>query len=194
MALTDVQICNLAIDSLKGQRIVALGESTANGTRFAQWYAQDRDELLSRYPWTFAIKRASLAAHATAPAYEYDLAFPVPGDCLSPWTLEDWRYADAKSPLENHHGLRCILSNLGAPLRLRYIAQITNTGLFHPLFVKALVKLLAYDTCFAITGSMGAREQIMGEFREILSAAMESDAIAGGDAEFLTDDWLSARV
>lgn len=190
MAIAEVDIANLALISLKSDRINSIDESTIKAQKVALQYRTCRDELLSRYPWTFALARASLPAVDTAPAFEWTYAYNLPADCLSPWKVNDWQFPSTLYAVEGGQ----ILTDIAAPVLLRYIRSTTTTAQFHPLFTRALVKLLAHELCYDLTGSAQLREQIRAEFKDVLDDAFMLNAIASGTPEeIVADDWLIAR-
>lgn len=72
MALIDLDICNLAIDRVAGDRIDALGEDTPLGVFCADNYPHKRDYVMGKYRWTFAnrvrpLALKEIAAGETAP-------------------------------------------------------------------------------------------------------------------------------
>src|SRR4051812_44976933 len=107
MATSDVSICNLALQKLGATRIAALTDNSRNARAVAACYEQMRDRELRANPWNFAKARAQLAAAGTAPAFDYNNAFPLPTDFLRlilPQQVGlDWR-------MESQDNQRVILS------------------------------------------------------------------------------------
>ena len=150
-----------------------------------QMYDQVRDELLSSFPWNFAIKRVLLAKSATAPAWGYTNQYPVPADFLallgidgSPnYTIEDGN----------------ILTNEGAPLKIRYIRRIEDAGSFTPTFAEALSCELAVESVERISGS-NTKKQILAQQRDAaIKKAYANDSIQNPPQELVQSDWISAR-
>lgn len=83
MPRTALDVCNLAIDRIGGERIDGINEDTPAGSYCAVEYPQCRDWLLSKYRWVFAAGIKPLDRQATTPddcprAY----AFNPPGDLV----------------------------------------------------------------------------------------------------------------
>ena len=57
---SEIQICNLAISWLGGQRITSFGDETAEAILCYANYELARDAVLERIEWSFAIKRVIL--------------------------------------------------------------------------------------------------------------------------------------
>ena len=64
-----VDICNRAITFLGSERITSLDDDTKEGRACKAIHEQTRDNVLRAHPWSFAMKRAALAATTTAPAW-----------------------------------------------------------------------------------------------------------------------------
>lgn len=67
MALTPLDICNLAIDKISGDRIESLGEESPLGVFCADNYPHKRGVILGSYRWTFANRVALLSPVAPEP-------------------------------------------------------------------------------------------------------------------------------
>lgn len=100
MAFTDLDICNLAIDRVSGDRIDALDEESPLGGFCRVNYPHKREFILSKYRWTFAnavalLSRLDPAANPNEPrplAHKY----AKPGDLVG--AVHDWR--DQPDPLK----------------------------------------------------------------------------------------------
>jgi hypothetical protein len=190
MAVSEVAICNLALQKLGAARIVSLTQDDPNARDCNVAYGPARNRLLRRYGWNFAKSRAALTASGTTPAFDYDYAFPVPTDflrlILPPDASIDW-------VVERIDGRRAILSNDAGPIYIRYVALVTDPTEFDPLFDDALACALAYQTCEKITQSNTKRADIASEFKEAIRVARQMNAFETLPAEAGEDSWLSAR-
>ena len=196
--MSDVGIVNLALTKLGAKTINALTDDTENARVANAIFEQVRDAELAAYPWNFAIRRDSLAASATTPAFEYDLQYPVPSDFLRLYALYDY---PVQFPTEDpffaiesdaNDGL-CILTNQTAPLYIRYIAKITDSSKFDPLFVQALACSIALTLCDRLTQHQGKKEQIAGEYQNWLAKARRVDAIQNPPIPYPESTWLLSR-
>ena len=109
---------------------------------------------LRRHAWSFAMDRTTLAADSTPPKFDYSNAFVLPGDYLRLVVLNDlWidtsirEAAQEDLPIYTIEGKR-ILANLDAPLRIRYVTDVTNApdtwdALFCEVFALALARAAA---------------------------------------------------
>lgn len=190
MATSVVSICNKALQALGAARITSLAEDSSNARNCNLCYEDIRDEELRAHVWNFAKKRATLAADATEPDFDYLYAFPLPTDCLRllPPARRglDWR-------IENHQGRPAILTNDGNSLEINYIARITDPTVFDPLFVKALAMSMASHMCEDITQSNSKKAEAKMERRDALRDARRTNAMENISEEPAEDPWLTAR-
>jgi hypothetical protein len=200
MATSEVDIANAALIKLGADLISDLTENNVRARTMSARYASVRDAELRRRRWKFSITRASLAALSAAPASDYDRQFQLPndylrliegGDIADAADLTDYR-AGAGSALYSIEGGR-ILTNLGAPLNIRYIAKITNVALFDSAFAEALASRLAYECCERLTQSDAKRELALADYRIALSEARRANAIEAPAQSVADDSWVAAR-
>lgn len=135
---------------------------------------QARDAALVLHPWNFAQRRASLPALAAAPGSEWERQYQVPANCLrvlrvvsdnphEPWARE----GDA------------IMCNLPAPVAIRYIARVTDSGAWSPGFTDLVATMLAERLAVALTASQSARDGLVRLREHALRIARQSDAAEG---------------
>jgi hypothetical protein len=164
-------------------------------------YQPVRDAELHRRRWKFSIARAALPALSTAPisGYAYQYQLPVDylrlvegGDIVATADLTDYRGGDGAA-LYSIEGLK-LLTHLGAPLDIRYIAKITDVGLFNPSFAEALASRLAYEGCERITQSDSKRQLAMNDYKLAIHEATRANAIEAPPQSMADDSWLVSRL
>jgi len=147
---SEVEIANRALQLLGASFIVDLADKSNSAIQMNKVFNPIRLWLLRIHIWSFAIKRASLPADATPPAFGRNNAFLLPAD----WIRTAPRY-----PEENREDVdweiegRKILTNDSGPLEIRYGADITDTNLMDPLFREALSAKMAEQAAEALTQS-----------------------------------------
>lgn len=190
MATSNVSIANLALQKLGAANIVALNNTPGNAADMNACFESIRDDEQRKYRWKFCIKRAVLGPHSTAPLFSYTRAFPLPSDYLNilkPARLGlDWH-------IENHEGQICILTNDGLSLQIRYIARITDPGLFDPSFVQMFACKLAWQCCERITQSNSKRTAMMEEYELHRREARKMNAFEMPIQPQPVDEWLTGR-
>lgn len=190
---SDVGICNKALLALGARTLLSLSDDSTEGRLANRTYPDIRDDFLQAHPWNFAIKRASLAASATAPAWEFTNAYPVPIDSLR--ILEIETLSDHEWRVENTADGTVIVTDHDAPINIRYIARITNADLMPPSFREALSSVLAAEWAQALTGDAD-KVQLM-DLRRIRKVA-EARALDGQEQStheaFEAFTWTGSRV
>lgn len=186
MAISDVAICNLALDRLGADRIASLVEDTVEARACNAAYTHIRDAELRRRAWGFATKRVVLAPDTETPAFDYNYQFTKPSDCLRilpPNTRAlDWRFEGNK-----------ILTNDGNTLNLRYIARIEDPAKFDSLFVDALAARLAWHMAEVLTQSNSKKDAALRDYRLLISEARQINAFEQISDEPPIDEWVAAR-
>ena len=190
MAGSDVEICNRALDLLGAQRINDLNEANVSARACLANFVPTRDAVLRDYPWNDAMARAVLAADVTPPAWGFLYAYNLPVDCLRVVTIDgELRYAGTWR-IEG----RQLLTDMGAPVRIRYIRRLTDPGMIGPLLADAIAARLAAHIAFAITNSTTQAQQMQALADQMIRRARQVDALEQSQDEQVTaDDWTNAR-
>lgn len=160
---SQVEICNRALTKLGASRITSLSDANKGARAMsALWDTVRRAELRKR-PWSFALRRASLASLSTAPTWGFALAYQLPSDFLRLTQVSDiylipgmTDYREGDDSAYAIEGSQ-LLTDFSAPLKIRYIADVTDTGFFDALFVEVMASKLAYEACYDITQSNQGR-------------------------------------
>lgn len=188
MALSNVAIANRALQKLGAKRIESLTQDAPNARSMNAVFTQVRDAELRRYDWSFAIKRASIAADGDGPEWGDWNRFSLPNDFLR-LVLDDETGIAVDWKIE---GL-FVLSADSAPLNIRYIARIDDPNYYDSLFVAMLAGRLALETCHEITQSTTKKESIKSDYDFDLNEAKRMGAFEKPAQEFTEDSWLLAR-
>lgn len=201
-AASDIGIANRALQKLgSATTLTSFNDPNTAGRAMNVAYVPVRDAELRRRRWKFSITRASLAALSTPPLNGiYSAQFQLPANCLRVLEVGDyWPGADTsdyrnRSVAEFTIEGGLILTNIAAPLSLRYIQQITNPGLFDSAFAEAFAARLAWETCEAITQSSDKRKLAIQEYKQAIQEATQANALESAP-EFKADDsWMMARI
>ncbi len=160
--LSSTQIASAAL-VLLGQNPIAdiTDTSVPNAVKANAQYDLQRQALLREYDWNFARGREQLQPSATNPAFGWQFAFPVPADFLRalvvnknlwPWKLE------GNTILTNGcgggtnppSGPDFQTETVTVVCNLVYVRDITQTGLFDPIFTNLLSIRLAAVLAYPI--------------------------------------------
>ncbi len=189
-----VSIANRALTKLGEDRILLLSDDTRPARTLNSMFDDVRDAELRRYRWKFALKRDALIALAAAPAHGYSYQYPLPADFLSLVQVGDRyvRASDKQTAAWSVEG-RKILTNLPAPLKVRYVSRVEDPTLFDPLFVEVLACKLAYEACETLTQSGSKLDAASKAYTFALNEAVRQDAIENPPDELPDGSWLDAR-
>lgn len=181
---SEVDIANLALARLGDNATVASldpPEGSVQAEHCARFYPLARDALLEMHAWKFATRRVLLAKLAV-PSWNWSFAYAEPADVLKLLGVFPAKAAndDETQPYEAESattGASIILTNQ-EDASLRFIARVTDTTRFPPLFVDALAWLLAsYLAGPILKGDAGAAmaKACLQSFMLVFSNAKVSD-------------------
>lgn len=192
--MNTTEIANYALSKLGEEPILLLTDNTKPARLMNRLFTQVRDAELRRCRWKFSLKRASLSALVEVPDWGYSTKYPLPADFLALVQVNDiyirpLTKQQAPWSVEEGH----ILTDLPAPLKIRYVYRVTNPGLFDPLFTEVLACKLAMEAGETLTQSESKRARAADEFKFALSEAKRQDAIENPPDEFPWGSWLTSR-
>lgn len=178
---TEVDICNIALSFL-GDRAnvtsISPPEGSAQADHCARFYPIALNELLQRFPWTFATVRASLATLASKPdsvAYAYAL----PSNCLRLLSVYGTKEIEVGSwTIERAQGTLMLVTE--EPVEyVCFLSSQVPASQFSPAFVEALAHLLAAKLSGAImpgTTGMDVMGKQLQAYEMYSNRAMALDA------------------
>jgi len=192
---SQIQVVNAALRMIGTRRITALDQGSVEAVEAEDAWDRVRDATLRGHPWNFAMKRASLAAHADAPAWGFTTAYPIPSDCLRVWAVKDISWRDWK--VERHgtdpDEVTAILANTTGALYISYVQRVEDLSHWDSLAIRVLECDLALELAKKITDSNPDVESIYQRRREALREAKVADAVENPPADTGYDDWVYAR-
>jgi hypothetical protein len=181
-----VQIANLALVTLgDDEALVELNSDTRAGRTILAVFEPLRDAVLRAHPWNFAMTRASLPALVAPPPFGFAFAYQLPADWM--------RFVDPDEyqPYSIESGL--LLTDAEAPLNIRYIRRVTDTGLFDALFVQALATKIAAQVAQRLTGSAQIKANAEAAHMAAMAEAKKVDGQENPPEDYPEDDWVTAR-
>jgi hypothetical protein len=188
-----VSIANRALTKLGEDRILLLTDDNKRARTINQMFDDVLDAELRRYRWTFAITRDSLPALADAPAWGYSYKYPLPSDYLALIQVNDIYVRAGNSSALWSVEAGNILTNIEAPLKIRYIQRVTNPGLFDPMFSEALACKLAMEACETLTQSETKFSRMAEQYKATVLDAQRQASIENPPDELPQGSWLDAR-
>ncbi len=144
-----IDICNIALAHLGDEAEVASivpPDGSIQSKHCGRFYPIARDRLLEMHPWSFAIKRATLASVTAPDGWSYAYAMPAKVirslAVLPAGALDDSQSDEFVQEADDTGAVRIYTNTLNATLR--HIAQVEDTTKFTPGFVNTLGRLMAH--------------------------------------------------
>lgn len=197
---SQIEIVNLALIKLGAIKITSMDDDVKEARTMSAAWGIVRDSLLRTYNWRFAIARASLAALVDTPTWGYDYQYQLPADYLRLVQVNDY-FVDINSPLylgdtNELYMLESgkILTNLSAPLKVRYIRRVEDTNDFDPCFANLLATSLAAQCCNDISDSGSLKQSLMDEMKLLQRQALKANAIETASQALPDTSFITARL
>lgn len=195
-----IQVANRALTKLGSARITSIDDDVKAARSIKSCFEDLRDDELRAHRWSFALKRTSLAALSTAPAFGFQYQYQLPADFLRidmvndeyPATVMD-NYIGSENPdwvLEG--GL--LLTDIDAPLPVRYIGQITDPNAWDANFREALASRIAMEICEDLTQSDTKKQGAKEDYKRAILQAIRTNSIERLPSQPPDDQWVIGRI
>jgi len=183
-----VDIVNLSLGKLGDSATVTSidpPEGSAQAEQAKRFYPIARDTLLELHPWNFATKRISLAETSDVAPDAWHFAYAIPSNyirALSIYPEQSTSEADQQPFIieTNEAGQLILFTNI-ENATLKYIALITDTTKYTPLFINTLSYLLAsFLAGPLIKGDTGLKiaDAMYNKAMQMMNVAAGKDAAA----------------
>ena len=194
-----VDISNAALNTLGASNIISLTEDSKAARIINQRYDTVRDAVFRSHNWNSLIRRADLAKLSDAPTFGYTNQFSLPGDCIRVLEFSNGTLA---YPQDN------IFSNTGGPVyviegrnlltdeavaKIKYISRVTYPNEYDTLLLDTISARLAYEICYAITGSNSMIATTKALYDDKVKEARFVDATEGAAEKFEASDLIESR-
>lgn len=195
-----IQVANRALTKLGSARITSLDDDVKAARSISSCFDDLRDEELRAHRWSFSLKRTSLAALVDAPPFGWELQYQVPDDFLKLDMVNDEFPAVV---LDNYVGTETldyvlegnrILTDIAAPLKLRYVARIEDPNLWDVSFREVLACRIAAEICEELTQSNQKRQLAWEEYSQALVRAVKANAIERQPTVLADEIWVIGRL
>lgn len=185
-----VQICNLALIRLGVGTITSLSDNTDAANLCNILYDDIRDEVLSEGPWSVTVTRKELNKTTNTPSfgYTYEFQLPTSPKCLKVLEINEEVPGTYDYRIEGDK----LLANIST-MRIKYIGQITDTGLYSPWLKRALVSRLAAELAYNLTGSSRVAELMMAKYERDLATGLSNDTQQGSADDMPSSDLIEVR-
>jgi len=217
MAVSVINICNLALSRIGAPSIAAITENTRPARECNRLYETVRDTVLSEFPWNFARKQEALAALSGEEVTGWDYAYAYPTDCLTalqiynPLTNQTYTdgeyvaYQLVESAVKikadrikfeigtnSTKDTRLILTDQ-EDAELIYTARITDPNMFSSAFIDALSWRLAADLAIPLKGKASLQQQMLAMYVRKLGYAQQVNANEGFEPPSGVSGYVTAR-
>ncbi|SDV49192.1 hypothetical protein [Chitinasiproducens palmae] len=193
---SQIEIANRALTKLGEARITTLDEdSKAAETLFSMYDIVLESELRANV-WNFAKTRARLPALSIDPVFGFSQQFQLPADFLRLIQVGEFNAYPATRDTRGLYSLegRALLTDLPAPLAVRYIRRMTDATQYDSLFVEVLACRLAWECAMPITQVVSNKQTAMQEYQLAVRAAIRANAIERPSQAIADDTWMEAHV
>ena len=148
---TDISICSDALTLLGASTISSFSEGTPAATACSRLYPDLRDTVISRYPWSWSMRKVKLARLATAPLNEWKYAYQLPGSILTGVQAVFDSGSDSARPINS--GWEIYADQVFTNLETVYIdyQQTVSEADMPPYFVRLLRTAMAAELSIIIT-------------------------------------------
>lgn len=188
---SQTEIINRAIYKLKDARISGPDDTGSTAIIMTEVFSTVRDATLREHPWNFAVHRASLAAGAATPEFDWAYQYALPN---SPYCLRLLQVGPKDEPIGHEVEGRKILTDGGAPLKIRFIKRVTDPDEFDASFVEALAARLAHETAGSIADTSQIQiDKLWDRYQDLLPVARSMDALEGTPRAFFRSKLLASR-
>lgn len=186
-----VDIFNLAIIILGGKPISSTVQNDRAAIAINTVYDMLRlAELRKKPAWNFSVKMAQLAASSDTPLFDRAYSYPLPGDFVAMANnFPESDYNDLDWIVQGGQ----IYTNYQAPLNIRYVSNVTDTGVMDPQFIMALAAKIASATADAITQSNSKIQMANAAYKEAIAEARKANAFDNVPRDFALDTWWTVR-
>lgn len=195
--ISPVVIANMALANISDKSsIESLDERGTQAAQCKLWYDFSLRQCLEAYDWSFARKRAALAAAGDDPPDQWSFRYQIPADCVAPRRIWNPGGDDCDAvPFEietDSTDTATILTDMETA-QLVYTKYITNAAVFKPVFVELLARCLASHIAFPLTGKREIAKDQADTYRTLLRSAPSYDANEQVKKPPRDADWIRGR-
>lgn len=196
---TQLLIANWALTLIGEKRLSSLSDDSQNAELITDLWDAVRDATIAQAAWHDFIERTSIAVDSAEPAWGFNYQYTLPGNVVRPLqigpyyvglNLSDNRNADeADYRIEQ----RKILTNLGAPLDVKWLINSVDVGLWQPCFAKLMAADLAENINPRVTENETIAQRLSFWRTRAWAEAGTANAIEDPPDHPADDAWMAAH-
>lgn len=195
------QLANRTLQKMGAQsRLTSIDDSVKTARVLKESYDQVRRRELRANVWNFAKIRVALPNESATPQFGFTKSYVLPPDCLRVLQVGEIRIdlasIDYRSGLEKQFSIENgrILTDLPSPLRVVYIADVTDTSKFDACFDDVLCSRWALETVESIAQSTTKKESLKDDYRRSIYEARTANAIENPPEAIASSSWELCRL
>jgi len=176
-------VCNDALTELGAIPLVSFNDDeTTLGQMCRTMFPLARDMALEMHPWNFAGFQAPLTRSPDTPSLRWAYMYPLPTGPRPPYCIKvrgTDAGAGARFAIGNDvHNGRVLYSDWDA-VSIEYTARVEDLGVWSPLALQVLVKVMAAKLAKSITGQNSTEDAKLQQAFLLLPEAQRSDGREG---------------
>ncbi len=189
--VADVDICNLALQHVKGTRITSLGQGSDSANACLAIYETRRDDLMSMVLWKFAMAYFKCPRLAEEPLVGFKYAYRLPTDFIRLANV----YTDERA-LRNTNRYKLegkkVLSDYD-DVWVRYVRRIVDPNDMPEWWRNLLAEYMAILLSISVRSNRTLSEYWSGEFRKSLRRCRSIDSMQDMPEQFPESSWDRVR-
>ena len=185
-----VKICNMALSRLGADTITSLTDNTTEAKLCNTLFNDLADRVMMQGSWTSTVTRVDLALTTNTPSFGYTNEFQLPVDplCLKVLNIDEIVTGSIPYRIEGDK----LLTDTDT-IKIRYIAQLTNTEDYDPLLTEAIEVLLASYLALPIAGDKVLAERLKQEYHDMIGLNLAIDGQQGSNEIISATDLTGVR-
>lgn len=193
------EIANWALDLLGEGSITDINDTTERAERLLNAWGPVRDAALRARWWRFSIERTTVAADTATPSWGFSKQYTIAGDVVRVIQVDQYWPAPALSDYigEDHAEFRIegdkILTDIASPLKVRWIINSVDVGLWDPCFAQVMACDLADRLSTRMTASEAVKNRVKQERFIALSEAARANALEQPPTVIADASWVAVR-
>ena len=181
--VAQIDIVNSALAELGESALSSMSEDSEGAIVAGTIYDQVYHDLLSKAPWRFASKKATLSLLVSEPLNEWESEYQLPADCLRVIRV----YPDQDYDIYGDK-----LYAKSGELDIDYVYKVSETYL-PAYFVRLLVLELAVRMAMSITANASLKAGLNQEKQFQFAAALSADAMQQPNRRIISRPFLDVR-
>jgi len=173
-----VQICNLALVRLAGNRITSLTDDTATAKLCNLLYDDIVEEVTMEGAWTTAVTRAELSQTSNTPTYEFNNEYQLPTNPKFLKILEV-NEGEPGSTVYRIEGDKLLTDE--TTMKIKYIGRIDDPQSYGIQLRRAIITRLTAELAYSVTGQQSVTEVWFRQYKREVALGLANDGQQGSN-------------